>query len=124
MTQNGGPTAKQERLIAALLAKPTTGAALEAAGVSETTLRRWRADPVFVAALDAARRELFTDGYRLLVSQQNANLAALVQLRSEAEKESDRLRAAVALEAALVKRFELLALADLERRIAALEAQL
>lgn len=122
MAQNGGPTPKQQRLIAALLAKPTTAAALEAAGVSETTLRRWRADPVFVAALDAQRRQLFVDGFRMLVSQQIANLAALVKLRAEAERESDQLRAAVALESALVKRYELLTMAELEARVTALEA--
>ena len=123
MAQNGGPTAKQARLIALLLSQPTTARALELAGVSETTLRRWRADPVFVAALDAARRALFTDGFRMLVGQQIANLAALVKLRSEAEKESDQLRAAVALESALVKRYELLVMAELEARVSTLEAQ-
>jgi hypothetical protein len=122
MAQNGGPTAKQQRLIGQLLAQPTTAQALEAAGVSETTLRRWRTDPVFVAALDAARRQLFTDGFRMLVSQQIANLAALVRLRAEAEKESDQLRAAVALESALVRRYELLTMAELEARVSALEA--
>lgn len=113
---------KQRRLIAELLAQPTQDAALTAAGVSFTTLRRWRAEPAFVAALDTARRELFQSGYDALLGYQTANLATLARLRDDADNDGVRLRAAVALEAALVKRFELLTLAGLELRIEALEA--
>jgi hypothetical protein len=126
MATNGtddGLNPRQRRLIAELLAQPTTNAALEAAGVGASTLSRWRREPAFVDALDAARRELFADGYATLLSWQSGNLAELWRLASEAETDGIRLRAAVALEAALVRRFELLTLSDLERRIAALEAQ-
>jgi hypothetical protein len=122
-TDGDGLNPKQRRLIAELLAQPTQDAALTAAGVSFTTLRRWRAEPSFVAALDTARRELFQSGYDALLALQAGNLSTLAALRDEAETESTRLRAAVALEAALVKRYELLALGDLERRIEALEAK-
>ena len=120
-TNGNGLTPKQRRLIAELLAQPTQRAALEAAGISAATLHRWRTEPAFVDALAAARRDLFADGYAALLSFQTANLAELQRLASEAENDGIRLRAAVALEAALVRRYELLALGDLERRIAALE---
>ena len=45
----------------------------------------------------------------------------LARLRQDAENDHVRLRAALGWEAALVKRFELLALSDLARRIEALE---
>ncbi len=124
MAMNGiddGLNPRQRRLIAELLAQPTTNAALAAAGVGASTLSRWRREPAFVAALDNARRELFADGYATLLSWQSGNLAELQRLASEADNDGIRLRAACALEAALVKRYELLALAGLEARIAALE---
>ena len=121
MEPNGTPTAKQQRLIAALLAEPTTGAALAAAGVGAATLSRWRREPAFVDALSAARRELFADGYARLLGEQARNLDELARLRDAGENENTRLRAAIALEQSLVKRYELLSLSDLERRIAALE---
>lgn len=112
---------KQRRLVAELLAQPTQDAALTAAGVSFSTLRRWRAEPAFVDALSAARRELFADGYARLLGEQARNLEELARLRDDGESESTRLRAAIALEQSLVKRHELLTLGDLERRIAQLE---
>ena len=121
MEPNGTPTAKQQRLIAALLASPTTGAALAAAGVGAATLSRWRREPAFVDALSAARSTLFADGYARLLGEQARNLEELARLRDDGENENTRLRAAIALEQSLVKRYELLSLSDLERRIAALE---
>lgn len=121
MEPNGTPTAKQQRLIAALLAEPTTGAALAAAGVGAATLSRWRREPAFVDALSAARSTLFADGYARLLGEQSRNLDELARLRDDGENENTRLRAAIALEQSLVKRYELLSLSDLERRIAQLE---
>lgn len=122
MTTNGELTARQQRMIAALLSEPTQDAALKAAGVGFTTLARWRREPSFVDALDTARRELFADGYARLQSEQSRNLDELARLRDDGDNENTRLRAAIALEQSLVKRYELLNLADLERRIAQLEA--
>ena len=72
-------------------------------------------------ALSAARRELFADGYARLLGEQARNLDELARLRDDGENENTRLRAAIALEQSLVKRYELLSLSDLERRIAQLE---
>jgi hypothetical protein len=123
MDTNGTLTPKQQRLIAAMLAEPTTAAALAAAGLGAATLSRWRREPAFVQALDTARRELFQSGYDALLSYQTTNLATLAGLRDGADNENTRLRAAVALEQSLVRRFELLTLGDLERRISALEGR-
>jgi len=121
MATNGELTARQQRMIAALLSEATQDAALKSAGVGFTTLKRWRAEPAFVDALSAARRELFADGYARLLGEQSRNLDELARLRDDGENENTRLRAAIALEQSLVKRHELLTLGDLERRIAALE---
>lgn len=121
MATNGELTARQQRMIAALLSEATQDAALKSAGVGFTTLKRWRAEPAFVDALSAARRELFADGYARLLGEQARNLEELARLRDDGESESTRLRAAIALEQSLVKRHELLTLGDLERRIAQLE---
>ena len=121
MATNGELTARQQRMIAALLSEATQDAALKSAGVGFTTLKRWRAEPAFVDALSAARRELFADGYARLLGEQARNLDELARLRDDGENENTRLRAAIALEQSLVKRHELLTLGDLERRIAQLE---
>lgn len=121
MATNGELTARQQRMIAALLSEATQDAALKSAGVGFTTLKRWRAEPAFVDALSAARRELFADGYARLLGEQSRNLDELARLRDDGENENTRLRAAIALEQSLVKRHELLTLGDLERRIAHLE---
>ena len=121
MATNGELTARQQRMIAALLSEATQDAALKSAGVGFTTLKRWRAEPAFVDALSAARRELFADGYARLLGEQSRNLDELARLRDDGENENTRLRAAIALEQSLVRRYELLSLSDLERRIAQLE---
>jgi len=123
MEPNGnGLTPKQRRMIAELLAQPTQRAALAAAGVGAATLHRWRSqEPAFVDALAEARRELFADGYARLLGEQARNLDELARLRDDGENENTRLRAAIALEQSLVRRYELLSLSDLERRIAQLE---
>ena len=112
---------RQRRLIDALLTAGTRIEACQAAGVGKSTLDRWSKDPEFANALQNAQTELFADGYARLLSDQRANLDELARLRDGADNEHVRLRAAVAWEGALVKRFELLALSDLARRIEALE---
>lgn len=119
---SGEVNAKQRRLIVSLLSEATQAKALESAGVSFSTLARWRKEPAFAAALAEARRDIFTDGYNRLLSEQGANLDVMARLR-DAEAEGTQLRAAVAWEQSLVRRFELAELADLEQRIAALEAK-
>ena len=53
-------SARQERLILALLSAPDQKTAAEQAGVSEPSLYRWLRDPEFRKALDAARKDFRT----------------------------------------------------------------
>jgi hypothetical protein len=54
---NGGKRPQREELaIAALLSEPTVEAAAKRAGISESTLLRWMAEPVFREQYRAARR--------------------------------------------------------------------
>jgi hypothetical protein len=52
---------KQRRGVAAVLAEPTLDDAARAAGVATRTLRRWRAEPAFAQALEAAAGEAFDE---------------------------------------------------------------
>ena len=49
---------REEQAIAALLAEPTIAAAATKAGISESTLLRWMAEPEFKARYRAARRQV------------------------------------------------------------------
>ena len=53
-----GQARKREGAIAALLTAPTLPKAAEAAGISLSTLRRWLADPTFLAEYRKAKGEL------------------------------------------------------------------
>ena len=122
MTRNGGLTAKQRAAVRALVTSRTIGEAEETCGVPPSTLLRWRKQPAFRAAVREAERELYRDGLRQLLADQQKNLQQIVKLRDEGDKDAVRLRAASTLETALVKRFEGLTLEEIEERIAALEA--
>ena len=58
----GTPTGKQKRLedaaLAALLSQPTLAQAAQQAGISESTMLRWLADPAFKARYREARRQV------------------------------------------------------------------
>ena len=122
MTKNDGLTTKQRKAVQSLVTSRTIGEAEETCGVSSSTLLRWRKQPAFRAAVREAERELYRDGLRQLLADQQKNLQQIVKLRDEGDKDAVRLRAASTLETALVKRFEGLTLEEIEERIAALEA--
>lgn len=115
-------TARQRAAVQALATSRTIGEACEACGVPERTIQRWRKQPAFMAALREAEGELWRAGLRYLLTDQRENLESLVHIRQGGTSPAVRLRAAVALEAALQKRWSGLTLEDLEQRIAALEA--
>lgn len=64
---------KQEAAILALLADPIISRAARAAGLSESTLRRWLNDPVFAACYRNARSSVF--GQALALSQRYSAMA-------------------------------------------------
>ncbi len=90
-------TRKQETLIAALLTEPTHAAAAAKAGVSEATLHRWLNLPEFQAAYRQARRELVEGAVGRVQAAAGQAVDTLLAVAREGAKDSDRVRAAVAL---------------------------
>ncbi len=121
MAENGNLTAKQRAAVRALVTSRTMAEAEKSAGVPTSTMHRWRKQPAFREAVREAERELYRDGLRLLLADQAANLERIIALRDAGDGDAVRLRAAVALEGALSKRFEGLTLEEIEERIEALE---
>ena len=109
---------KQEVAIAALLTEPTMVAAAQDAGVGEVTLWRWLKQEGFTSAYRAARRQAVENAIAQLQVASGKAVETLVDCL-EAEGDSVRLRAAVAILEQSSKGIELL---DLEERLAALEA--
>lgn len=90
-------TRKQEALIAALLTEPTHAAAAEKAGVSETTLHRWLHLAEFCDAYRQARRELVEAAVGRIQAATGEAVDTLLAVTRSGAKDSDRVRAAVAL---------------------------
>jgi hypothetical protein len=90
-------TRTQEKAIAALLTKPTVKAAAEAAGVGERTLRGWLKDPGFVSAYRQARREVVESAIGRIQAATGTAVDTLVTVANSGAKDSDRVRAAIAL---------------------------
>src|SRR5947209_7403705 len=88
---------KQEPAVAALLAEPTVTAAAAKAGVSEATLRRWMASPAFAAACRDARRQVVCAAVERLQGAVGLAVDTLRTVAGTGAKDSDRVRAAVAL---------------------------
>ena len=115
-------TPKQQRAIEALLKNPTTRAAAQAAGVSETTIFRWLADPAFSKAHREARGRILES---TLLALQSASSDAVQTLRA-VMNDHDALPAARVSAARSVLEFALKARTELEieERLAALEQRL
>src|SRR5262249_36563431 len=90
-------TRKQEALIAALLTEATHAAAAAKAGVSEATLHRWLQLPDFSAAYRVARRQLVEGAVGRIQAATGQAVATLLAVAKDGAKDSDRVRAAVAL---------------------------
>lgn len=123
MEQNGAKiTARQRRLIEALLTGKTISQACQVAGVGRRTYYRWVKQPHFTEALQQAEADLLTASMRRLLSMQGAAVDGLQDLLNDpALRPSDRLRAVqMVLDGVLRLRnaVELEArLAELERRV-------
>ena len=114
-------TAKQERAIAALLAKPTIEAAAEALGINPVTVHRWLAEPAFTEAYRAARRAAVQQAVTRLQQVSGGAVAVLVQVM--ADKDNPASTRVSAAKTVLEFSFRAVELDELEARIAALEAQ-
>jgi hypothetical protein len=88
---------KQEALIAALLTEPTHTAAAIKASVSEATLYRWLRLGEFRAAYRQARRELVEGAVGRIQAATGQAVDTLLAVAKNGRKDSDRVRAAVAL---------------------------
>ncbi len=121
MSEETPPTLKpaQERALLAILAGKSFEATAAEVGVNSSTVRRWRKEPAFAAALDSERRRLLsaaTDSLRL------AGLESVTALR--AILADPNCPAAVKVQAAgcvLAHLFRAVEDADTSERIAALE---
>jgi hypothetical protein len=88
---------KQEALIAALLTEPTHAAAATKAGISEATAQRWLRLPEFQAAYRQARRELVEGAISRIQAATGQAVDTLLAVAKDGVKDSDRVRAAIAL---------------------------
>ena len=111
-------TRKHEEAITALLGQPTIGDAAKQVGIGEATMRRWMKLEDFLAAYRAARRQAVENAIGQLQAAAGKAVETLVSCL-EAEGDSLRLRAAVAILDQANRGMELL---DLECRLSALEA--
>lgn len=119
MEQNGAKiTARQRRLIEALLAGQTVSQACQMAGVGRRTYYRWMKQSHFAAALQDAETELLTVAMRRLFSMQGAAADALADLVSDRRLPGARLQAARTILDSVLR---LRNAVELEQRLAELE---
>jgi hypothetical protein len=90
-------TRKQEQALAALLECPSVEEAARTAGVGYSTLKRWLHDPDFAAAYRLARRELLDVSLGRIQAATGQAVDTLLAVAKDSAKDSDRVRAAVAL---------------------------
>ena len=90
-------TSKQELLIAALLTEPSYAAAAAKAGISETTIYRWLQRAEFRTAYRRARRELIESAIGRIQAATGQAVATLVAVATHGRRDSDRVRASIAL---------------------------
>ena len=90
-------TRKQEQAISTLLSEATVQQAATKAGVSYAALRHWLKDPGFVRAYRRSRRELVEGTIGRIQAAAGQAVDALLAVAKDGKKDSDRVRASVAL---------------------------
>jgi transposase-like protein len=90
-------TPKQRRAIEALVIGSSIVAASKAAGVTRQTVHTWMRQADFAEALDLAEAEVRRTAVRRLTATLEKSVTAIMRLIDEAEDESVRLRAALAV---------------------------
>ena len=120
MAENGRISAKQHRVISALLTSKSVAEAAAATGQGERTIHRWLSDPAFRQALSAAEGEVIDVATRRLLTLQGSALDTFEAVLGDPTVSAGvRLRAAQAVLDYLLKLREL---RDIEQRLQALEA--
>ena len=114
------PTMRQQRALAILLAGGTNESAAIAAGVSDSTIRRWRKLDVFNQTLVAQENEQLVALSRRLSTAATLAVNLLIE-KLEARSDTHQIRAASELLRARKEFGELVTLAD---RISALEERM
>jgi hypothetical protein len=117
-------TQKQQKTIQTLLENPTVRAAAKAAGVGETTIFRWLAEPAFNRCYREARNHLLENTLTALQAASSEAVQTLRQVMQDAEAMvTARVSAARAILEFSLKAKEQLEteerLSELERRVEA-----
>jgi hypothetical protein len=122
MTARTGQGRKRSLAIAALLNSPTIAHAAQSAGISESTLTRWLREEGFLREYRLAQREALSQAIATLQAAAGAAVTVLraAMLDQSASPASRVAAARVVLEFS----FRGAEIADLEERLAAVEAQL
>ena len=121
MAKNVELTARQKRMIAAMLTSKNIGVACESVGVSRTTLARWLTTDAFNNALKKAQSEAITHSGCQLIAAQEKSIQALLEIVETAKNENAKRASAndlLHLSLKFVDQF------NIEARIAALEEKI
>jgi hypothetical protein len=119
MAENDTLTSRKRRTIAALLQARSVEDAAQLAHVAKRTLFRWLGEPSFIAELRQAEGDVISEAARALIADLKANHDTLRTIRDDqSQSASIRLRAAIALDDALLRWREL---QNVEQRLAVLE---
>ena len=110
---------RKRKAISSLIRAPTFAAAAKETGVSESTLRRWRAEPEFSKEYGAILNELVQDaGFELRKGMSEA-AQTLREIRANADAPSSAIVAACRL--LLVSGLKVVEAEDIVKRLEALE---
>lgn len=113
-------TAKQEKLLSALLESPTIQSASKVAGISEATALRYMKDSEFISTYRDARREVVSHSVTSLQSACSGAVATLCAVCEDTEAPaSSRINAAKTILEMSVRAVEI---DDLGARVEAIEA--
>ena len=122
MTVRSGQGRKRTAAIAALLSSPTIAHAAQSAGVSDSTLTRWLREESFARDYRLAQREALAQA---IAGLQSASGSAVTVLRAAMlDQQATPASRVAAARAILEFSFRGAEIADLEERLAAIEAQL
>jgi cytosine/adenosine deaminase-related metal-dependent hydrolase len=122
MAAHNGQSRKRQAAIAALLGSPTIAHAAQTAGIGESTLLRWLREEGFAREYRLAQREALAQAIATL---QAASAAAVTVLRAAMLDQTATAAARIAAARVILEySFRGAEIADLEERLALIEAQL